>query len=154
MANLTVSVWSKLYSLEFRTLPKIKSLHLLFWEGQSLVDVEVARVPRDIPIMKRELTLIPQLQSAISVKGQIISCGGCSADVLKALDQEPVRQGAFSARLGRNLWTSKNLRVGLVTMLCVVSMSFHFFRPQLVRLTGALVEKWMHATTHLRQVGH
>ena len=70
----------------------MKSLHLRFWEGQSLVDVEIARLHRDVPSMKGELTLISQLQSAISVKPPVIPFGGCSADVLKALDQDPVPQ--------------------------------------------------------------
>ena len=89
----TVLNRSKVHSWDFRTLPNLKSLHLRFFEGQSLVDVEVAKLPRYVPVVKVELTINAQLQTALSVKPQILSCGGCNVDVLKALEQVPSRQG-------------------------------------------------------------
>ena len=73
----------------------MKSLQLRVREIQSLAVIEIAKLILDFPVAKGKLTFVPQLQSAISIKPQIISCGGYNADVLKALNQDPSRQGGI-----------------------------------------------------------
>ena len=42
---------SKLFPLEIRSLPKTK-IRLRFWDGQSLVDIVINRLPRDVPVVR------------------------------------------------------------------------------------------------------
>ena len=132
----------------------MKSFYLQFWEVQILVDIENTRLHRDIPVKKAELTPISQLQSVISVKPQVISCGGCSVDVLKALDQDPVRQDGSQYPFSSEPVDIKKVVCGASCAVLGGFDSFSLLQTLLVRLTGVPDEKWMHATTHFRQVSH
>ena len=89
MGNLKyVLEQSKLYSVELRTNSQKKTLSVYFWEGGHLADIDLRSIPRDIPVVKGELSLISQLQFAVGTGPQIISCGGCNAYVLMALDRQ------------------------------------------------------------------
>ena len=44
---------------------------------------------RDLPVVKSELSLISQLQFAVSFWAKILPCGGCKANVINALEQDP-----------------------------------------------------------------
>ena len=105
----TVLIWSKVYSLGFKTLRKVMNLHLLFWEGQSLVDVKDAKLPPQVHVVIDELTLTAQLQSAISVKPQLISCDVCNMDVLNAQVQDPNRPDAIQYPVSSKLVDVKEI---------------------------------------------
>ena len=100
--------------------------------------------------MKGEFTLISQLQAAISVKPKIISRGGCIADVLKALDRYPVRQGGIQYPFSSERVDIKKLLCGAIFDALGGIDMFSLLQTLLVRLTGILDEKWMHATVLLR----
>ena len=73
-------------------MEKLNSLHLQFWDSESPVDVVNAKSPREVTVVKGDLTFFAHLQSTGSVKPQIISCGGRNSDVLNASDQNPSRK--------------------------------------------------------------
>ena len=60
------------------------------------------------------MALIAQLQSAVSMRPQIVSFGGCNEEFLTALDQDPNRQGEFSILSFLNVLTSKRWNVAQV----------------------------------------
>ena len=133
-----------MYSIEFRILPEKKSPNLRFLESQCLVVIDIAKLPRNVPGVTGKLTLFAQLQSSISVKHQIISCGRCSADISKAPYQNPDRLGGsqypFTSELvdvGKFVCGPSNDAWGSIDM-------FSLLKTQLGRLNGTLFEKWMH----------
>ena len=67
-------------------------MSIRFWEGSYLIDVEVCSIPRDIPVVQRELSSFPQFYSAVGTQAQILSFGDCNADVLKTLDKDSDRK--------------------------------------------------------------
>ena len=134
-----------------------KSIQLRFWEGQSFVDVETAKLPGEISVVDSKMTPTGHLQSIISLsslKPPLVD------DVvwtfLKALHQDISRQKGIQYAFFRNVSTSENLS------LWAQLQQFGWFWFVLVvllqtlssRLFGSLDEKWMHATTYLRELGH
>ena len=70
-------------------------MSIRFCKGAHLFDVEMYTVPRDNPAVTGELNLISQLQSSVETRARILYCGGCNADLLKTLDQDPDRKGCI-----------------------------------------------------------
>ena len=42
---------SKLYSVEFQTISKSKTMSSYFWEGGHLVDIELSSIPPDVRVV-------------------------------------------------------------------------------------------------------
>ena len=120
--------WSNAYSLEITILPKMTNFHLQFWQGQSLVDDKIARLPPYVPFAKGELTPMAQLQSARFVKPHIISCGGCMLMFQRLRIKILVVKGVFTILSVQNVSTSKSFGVCLVTTLWVVLTRFGCYR--------------------------
>ena len=56
----------------------------MLWEFQTLVDVEIRKLPLDVSVMEIQFFIIAQCQYADFVKPLIISCGGWKLEVFKA----------------------------------------------------------------------
>ena len=142
IANLkTVLNQSKLYSLDFGSLHRVKNLHLRFWELRSLVDVEIARLPRDFSVVTGKLTLIAQKHSAVCMTPQIVPCSACNAEILKALDQDPNRPWGFWSAFSPERPEVKKLLVcgPSCDALGGINM-FSLLQTLIGRLTGAVDE--------------
>ena len=79
---------NKLCFVELLTNTKGKMISTRFWDGAPLVGIELCFISHDIPVVRGQLNLISQFQSAVGTGPQNLSGGCCKSDVLKALDQD------------------------------------------------------------------
>ena len=111
-----------------------------FWELRSLVDVEIARLPRDVSVVTGKLTLIAQKHSAVCVTPQIVSCSACNAEILKTLNQDPNRLWGFWYAFSSERLEVKKLVCGpSCDALGGIDM-FSLLQTLIGRLTGAVDE--------------
>ena len=147
-----VSEGSNLYSVEFQTNSKSKTMSISFWEGGRLVDIELGSILWEIPVGKGEMNLISQLQSTIGTSPQNINCRGCNADFWKALDQDLYRQAGIQYPFClESTDIEKLIYEPSYSVLEGIDMSplLPIFLP---RIGGILGKRWLQSTNFLRIV--
>ena len=144
----------KVYSLEFESTTSRRSLSMSFWEGKELVTMTIAHCGRDVPVMKCNVLMSPQLLSAVSTEPRIICCGGSRLEFIKALDKAPSQktgiQNPFSLSLVHieKLMHKPSFSVSVMGKIDMFSM----LRTLLIRLSGLLDERWTQSTQYFRKV--
>ena len=144
------SKWNVLSGVQI--VAKNKKLAVVVLGGAKHRRYGSCKNARRCPCSESKLTFIAHLQTAVSVKAQIVSCDGCNADVLKALHQDPNCQGGIQYAFG---WE----RVDVQNLVCGPSYDaqggidmFSFLQTLIGRLTCLLHGRLMHSATYLEQV--
>ena len=142
----------KVYSLEFDVSTNRRTLSITFWEGIEFVTMIIAHCGRDVPVVKSNVLLSPQLLSAVSTEPPIICCGGSSLDFMKALDKSPSQKAGIQYPFSLSpVHVEKLMHKPSFSVMGKIDM-FSMLRTLVIRLSGLLDEKWTQSTQYFRKV--
>ena len=141
-----------MYSLEFETSGRFRTLSVRFWKGESLVRVQLYRCLISLGIPASYFAGASRLLSVTSSTPKLVSVSGCPASVLQAFDdcelfvygvQYPFRFDAFSLP---TLMHQSDANV-------FGTIDFHSqLKYLIVSLSGVLVRPWISQAPELAKV--
>ena len=141
-----------MYSLEFETNGRTRTMSVRFWKDDTLVRVQEYRCPLTLGMPGSYFPGASRLLSITSSKPKLVSVSGCSASIVQSFDdseeflygvQNPFRFDVFSQPVIMHQ-TDPNV-FGIVDM-------FSQLKFLVVALSGVLVHPWTVDTPELAKV--
>ena len=117
-----------------------------------MIDVVVCAMPRHVLVVKIELSLISEIYWAVGTRAEILSLGGCRADVLKALDQDPDRKCGFQYPFCLEPIDIKRLMYEPSYNVLGAIHKFSFLQKLLPRINELSGKRWLQSTKLFRTV--